>query len=190
MKIVKRQPLFILVIGTNGTGKTTLVLNDFVAKYKNKVLIVDADGMEQKWQQFPLIEPQQISNPTHRITRVLMQDEKTTIENISNFTNGLVVLDDCRVYISNRLEKPFRRLFIRRKQFCQDQIAVAHGISEIPSTFWTYATHLILFKTTDSYLRQSSKDNIPRAKIDDINNAINFLNNQNDIHKSFTIPLR
>lgn len=187
---VKRQPLFILIVGTNGTGKTTLVLNDFVANYKENVLIVDADGMERKWQQFPLIEPEQISNPTHRITRVMMIDEQKTIDQLSNFKNGLIVLDDCRVYINSRLEKPFRRLFIRRKQFCQDQIAVAHGISEIPSTFWTYATHLILFKTTDSYLRPSSKYNVPSGKIAEINQAINYLNNQNDIHKSFTISLR
>ena len=190
MSEVKRQPIFVLIAGTNGTGKSSLILDHFIKPYNKKVLIVDPDGMEEIWQPFPLIDPMDIEYPSHRITRVMVENELETIEALKTFTNGMLILDDCRVYVSARLEKPFRSLFIRRKQLCQDQIAVAHGISEIPATFWTYATHLILFKTTDSYLRQSSKDNIPRSKIFEINEKVDYLNNQSDIHKHLIIPLR
>lgn len=189
MRGTERQPIFILIVGTNGTGKSTLILNRFIRNSKRKTLIVDPDGMEQVWDQFPSIDSSEVAKPPYRITKILFEGQET-IESFRDFTNGQLILDDCRYYIRGNIEGSIRQLFIRRKQLCQDQIASAHGLSEVPATFWTFATHLILFKTTDSYLRQSAKDKIPRAKLEEIQKAVEFLNNQSDIHKCLVISLR
>jgi ABC-type cobalamin/Fe3+-siderophores transport system ATPase subunit len=49
-----RQSLFFIIVGTNGTGKTTL-LNKLINETNRKSLILDPDGLE--WKDVQEIEP-------------------------------------------------------------------------------------------------------------------------------------
>ena len=50
-----RQSLFFIIVGTNGTGKTSL-LNKLINEKGGKALIVDPDGME--WEHVEEIKPE------------------------------------------------------------------------------------------------------------------------------------
>ena len=72
------------------------------------------------------------------------------------------------------MEEAIRRVLIRRRQNQIDVFAVAHGLSEVPASFYTFATHLICFKTNDSLVRlrnNTDKEKIARLKIaiDEVN---------------------
>ena len=56
-----RQSLFFIIVGTNGTGKTTL-LNKLISNIGRKALILDPDGLEWKdIQEIPKFENNQLS---------------------------------------------------------------------------------------------------------------------------------
>ena len=50
-----RQSLFFIIVGTNGTGKTTL-LNQLINEKGGKSLVIDPDGME--WSHVEEIQPE------------------------------------------------------------------------------------------------------------------------------------
>lgn len=164
----KRQAIFWIVIGTNGVGKTTLVEN-LVKAEKRNVLIVDPDGGEKAWYRYPEIEVEQIEYMTNHKCRFIAP-EKEDIEYFKNFRNGLMVLDDCNHYFRPNLQFGMKQILVRRRQMNVDIIAVAHSLTEVPVKFWSFATHLILFKTGP--LRKSA--NIPmfikeEGHIDEVN---------------------
>ena len=58
---MNRQSLFFIIVGTNGTGKTTL-LNKLINEKGGKSLVIDPDGLE--WQQVQEIKPEQAGELT------------------------------------------------------------------------------------------------------------------------------
>lgn len=141
----KRQCIFWIVIGTNGVGKTTLIEN-LVQKEKRNVLIADPDGYEKAWYKYPEIEAEQIEYMTNHKCRFIAP-EKDDLEYFKGFKNGLLVLDDCNHYLKANLQFGMKQIFVRRRQMNIDIIAVAHSLTEVPPRFWSFASHLILFKT-------------------------------------------
>lgn len=151
-----RTPKQIIILGTNGTGKTTLakklVLNE-LKKTDSHVLIVTPDDME--WNSIPYVHPKF----THRIATYVgarkVIYEPGLIDNIrENFKNGLLLFDDCRAYFKASLDDSLHSLLIRRRQQMIDIIAVGHGFTEVPPKFFTFATHFALFKTIDNINRR------------------------------------
>lgn len=152
-----RQVLFFIIVGTNGTGKTTLTkqLID-----NRKTLVVDPDGLE--WSMLPTIDISEITQlKDGKKARIIAPDYKDIVE-LVNYTNGNLVLDDCRYYVRSRIEEGVRQLLVRRRQKDVDIFAVAHSLNEVPPTFWTFATHLVLFKIKDN--PQRLKQNIPKFR--------------------------
>lgn len=153
-----RTPKQIIILGTNGTGKTTLakklVLNE-LKKEDSHVLIVTPDDME--WNTIPYVHPKF----THRIATYVgarkVIYEPGLIDNIRvNFKNGLLLFDDCRAYFTSSLDSSLHSLLIRRRQQMIDIIAVGHGFTEVPPKFFTFATHFALFKTIDNIERRKN----------------------------------
>ena len=153
-----RTPKQILILGTNGTGKTTLakklVLNE-LKKKDSHILIVVPDEME--WDAVPWVHP----SFTHRIRtyvgarKIIYQ--KGLIENIrENFFSGLVLFDDCRAYFTAALDNDLHALLISRRQKMIDIIACGHGFTEVPPKMFTFATHYALFKTIDNIERRKN----------------------------------
>lgn len=156
MKEQARTPKQIIILGTNGTGKTTLakklVINE-LKKRDSHVLIVTPDDME--WNAIPFVHPsfkQRIA--TYKGARKIIYEDGL-IDNIrENFRDGLLLFDDCRAYFKTSMDKSLHALLIRRRQQMIDIIAVGHGFTEVPPKFFTFVTHFALFKTIDRIERR------------------------------------
>ena len=61
-----RQPIFYIIVGTNGTGKTTL-LHKMVKHTGKRSLIVDPDGYE--WQSAPTVEADRIQEVNQKLKK-------------------------------------------------------------------------------------------------------------------------
>lgn len=155
-----RTPKQILVMGTNGTGKTTLVkrlvLNE-LKKEDSHVLVVVPDDME--WNTLPYVNdrfPARIE--WYKGARKIIYFDGLIDIIRDKFRNGLVVFDDCRAYWSkqNAVEGDLHSLLIRRRQQMIDIVAVGHGFTEIPPKMFTFATHFALFKTIDNIERRKN----------------------------------
>jgi len=177
-----RQGVFVIICGTNGTGKTTLV-REFV-QGERKLLVVDPDGME--WSDLVDIDPVRIHEIVPKGKARILAPTPEELEYLKDFTDGNLVLDDCRYYVKSRIEHAIRQTLVRRRQKSIDVYAVAHSITEIPPTFWVFATHLILFKTKDNPSRL--KQNIPMYE--DLTKVhIPEINAHSDHHYYRVIPL-
>ena len=171
-----RQSLFFIIVGTNGTGKTTL-LNKLISEKGGKSLVIDPDGLE--WQHIEEIQPEkarELKSGQAKILAPTIED----LEELIDFQNGSLVLDDCRFYLKSRMEESIRRILIRRRHNAIDVFAVAHGLSEVPASFYTFATHLICFKTNDSLVRL--RNSTDKEKIHRLRLAIDEVNQHPDHH--------
>nr|WP_319570240.1 ATP-binding protein [uncultured Draconibacterium sp.] len=152
-----REAMQIIVMGTNGTGKTTLVseLVKNAVSNKTPVLIVVPDTYE--WPTADWVHskfPQRIKNYVG-VRKIVYFDGLLDIIR-DNFSNGLLIFDDCRSYIKPRVEGSLHQLLIRRRQQSIDIVAVGHGFTEIPPSFFTFATHYALFRTRDNIIRRKN----------------------------------
>jgi len=171
-----RQSLFFIIVGTNGTGKTTL-LNKLISETNRKALILDPDGLE--WKDIEEIQPDKAGELKSGYAKILAP-APDDLEHLLEFQNGSLVLDDCRFYLKSRMEESIRRILIRRRQNSNDIFAVAHGLSEVPASFYTFATHLICFKTNDSLVRL--RNSTDKEKIHKLRLAIDSVNKHPDHH--------
>ena len=171
-----RQSLFFIIVGTNGTGKTTL-LNRLVDEKGGKSLVIDPDGLE--WSHVEEIAPEKCGELKSGQAKILAPSIED-LEHLMNFQNGSLVLDDCRFYLKSRMDESIRRILIRRRQNSIDVFAVAHGLSEVPASFYTFATHLICFKTNDSLVRL--RNSTDKEKIHRLRAAIDEVNKHPDHH--------
>lgn len=142
----------ILIIGTNGTGKTTLE-SKFVIHFlqkNHKVLIATPDMFE--WKKIPLISgnfPDKIAdvNGAGRLIITHSNAKEMLTYIYENFSNGLLIFDDCRAFLKSKTDEFLEALFIRRRQKKINIIAVAHNFDKMPAAFWSYANEIFLFKT-------------------------------------------
>ncbi len=171
-KAATRFPQFTVIVGTNGTGKTTLlkqiVLNE-LKKTDSHVLIITPDDAE--WLNIPEVHPQfpermQAYVGARKII-VAASEAETVLTNIrQHFTRGLLVFDDCRAYFKPSTSAILETIFVRRRQMMLDICAVGHGFSKIPPAFFAYTSHIALFKTTDPVTTRKDRfDDIKRWEV-------------------------
>jgi Cdc6-like AAA superfamily ATPase len=147
-----RTPKQIIVMGTNGTGKTTLVKKLVLNELKKKdshVLVVTPHDME--WDNLPDVHPKFRNRiEWYKGARRVIYFEGLLPIILEYFQNGLLVFDDCRTYFKASLDQELHALLISRRQHMIDIIAVGHGFTEVPPKMFTFATHFALFKTIDN----------------------------------------
>jgi|TARA_R110002020_G_scaffold301894_5_gene517330 hypothetical protein len=157
-QMVKRQSVFFILCGTNGTGKTTLLRQ--LVNTDKKLLVIDPDGME--WNDLTEIDITRVGEVQDGKKARVISPSADDLEYLKEFEDGNLVLDDCRYYVKSRIEESIRQTLVRRRQKGIDVYAVGHSLTEIPPTFWVFATHIILFKTKDNVSRL--RQNIPNYK--------------------------
>ena len=143
----RRKTELNLVVGINGTGKTTFISDEIVSK-SQKSLVVTPDGAE--WKHLPIIAPDELRTFTG--SGRIIYENKETLELISkNFHGGNLILDDAMAYLTNQTPEIMRYIYIRRRQFGIDIYIVAHGLRQLPPQVFTFASYLILFNSTENF---------------------------------------
>ncbi len=139
---------------------------------RRRVLIITPH--ENEWEDVPLVHPRF----TWRIAtyvggrRMVVRETEQVHEVCRLFKHGLLVFDDCRVYIPDAPDPEIRSMLISCRQNDVDLCAVGHGFTTIPPLLFTYATHFAVFATTDNVARRKNCVlNFPRleAVVKDVN---------------------
>ena len=139
-----------MVIGANGTGKTTYLkkLADAAIKRGERVLVVTTHVEE--WTEFPDLAHTAAAVQSFIGGGRLLYMDKSTLDLVALFRVGLLFFDDCRTYLTATTDTALFRVMISRRQQMVDVCAVGHGFTHIPPAFFTYTTHVVLFHTTDN----------------------------------------
>jgi hypothetical protein len=167
-----RMPMYPIILGTNGTGKTTflkkLILNE-MKKNDNHILILTPDDAE--FLEVPEVHaafPERIQRYSGARKMITTLDEAEANLKIVReyFRKGTLIFDDCRSYFKASTLSVLETIMVRRRQMMIDVIAVGHGPSKIPPAFFSYMTHIVLFKTNDPIKsRKDRLDDIARWEI-------------------------
>ena len=146
-----RIPMFICVVGTNGTGKTYYARNTLAHTELNKpggkVLVITPH--QEEWQGVEEIHPTELRH-FYGLRKIFFFDHEETLfkDIIQYMYNGMIIFDDCKFYLGSTIEQKFNRLLISRKQIRCDMVCIAHSLSEIPRKFFVYNPRIVLFRTT------------------------------------------
>ena len=143
-----------IIMGANGTGKTSL-LNMILNAGNEKCLVITPDDSEwRSYNEVNLTQPDDFL--FSGIRRHIFNPEKKTgtLDRVHLFKRGKLVFDDCRAYLLAATDLRIRQLLIRRRQREVDIFAVGHGFTEVPPVFFTFATDIILFRTADNIKRR------------------------------------
>ena len=109
-----RIPNFTIILGTNGTGKTTLInkLIKKVLKTNRRVLVVTPDDIE--WSNIKEIELNKLHS--FRGIRKIIFGSGLLEHIYNNFHNGFLVMDDFKAFgITNKEHIILRQLVVRRR---------------------------------------------------------------------------
>ena len=148
-----RTAKMIMIIGANGTGKTTLLKN-ILAMSGQRALVIEPDDTE--WndkdaygnEMYP--ENQLLSRQDYVFTGVQKHIfGPRTLAAIKAFKKGIIVFDDCRTYLGDKTDEEIHDLMIRRRQRMVDFIAVTHSFTEMPRRFFPFTSDIFLFQTKD-----------------------------------------
>ena len=143
----------VIMVGTNGTGKTTM-LRQILHNSGQRALIVTPDDVE--WQQYPETPLLAADDFVFDGIRRHIFSPRHTLEAITHFRKGIIVFDDCRSYLGDKTDERIRDLFIRKRQRELDVFAVAHGFTQVPPVFFTFATDYFVFHTLDNIVRRKN----------------------------------
>ncbi len=147
-----RQTKRIIVLGYTGTGKTTFLqdmINNALKKPNPRIIIITPDDSE--WLNYKHSDFCLPSDFNFFGTKRHIFNENYTMKMISEYAyNSLILLDDCRFYITSQIEKELHGFLIRSRQHMNDIVAIGHGFTEVPPKFFTFASHIVLFHTKDN----------------------------------------
>ena len=136
-----------LVVGINGTGKTTFLREKIVQQ--RKALILTPDPME--WRHLPELRTPAEIRMMQGPARIIYQGPETLEMIRGNFFGGVLVLDDAMAYLTEQTPATMQYLYIRRRQFGIDIYIVAHGLRQLPPKCFTFGSFLFLFATTENF---------------------------------------
>lgn len=148
-----RYPMCSILVGINGTGKTTFIKKvlERTVNDNNRALIVTPDPAE--WRAVEEVSGTAISR--FRGVKKIIYHQSCMEEIQRYYTNGILVFDDARVYIHAQSDDFMQWLQIRRRQVGVDLFCNFHGLTQVPPVFFTFATNIILFYTKDNIKRRA-----------------------------------
>lgn len=144
----RRKTQLNLVVGINGTGKTTFLRQNIVEQ-RHKVLVITPDECE--WRQLPIVEEARDIFYLNGTARMIYRDAGTLERAIRYYSGGALILDDAMAYLGFQTPETMRYLYIRRRQRGVDVFLVAHGLRQVPPQAFTFGSYLVLFATTENF---------------------------------------
>lgn len=144
----RRKTRLDLVVGINGTGKTTFIRQQVVERCR-KALVLTPD--EAEWRHLPRVQTAQEIYRMQGAARYVCDNPNHIDDDIAviskSFYGGSLILDDARAYIGCMTGQSTSYLYIRRRQYGVDIYLVAHALDQVPKQAFSYATYLHLFYT-------------------------------------------
>jgi hypothetical protein len=144
---MERKCEFNLVVGINGTGKTTWLNKNAVEPFQ-KSLIVTAHDCE--WNQLPEIKTAREIYDLKGRARMVYEDMET-LTNLLQYHGGSLIFDDGRMFLNAKTAAALRKIYIKRRQRGIDIFLSAHGLRQIPVEAFSFASWLFLFNTTENF---------------------------------------
>lgn len=160
-----------VLLGTNGTGKTTTLKNILLQSGKRCLVVTPDDREWLEYPETPLRSGVPADFQYQGIRRHIWRP-KHTLQMLKYFRNGIIVLDDCRFYLRATTDQEIHALLIRRRQRAVDIFVVAHGFTEVPPVFFTFATDFVLFQRRDDVSRRKNyvrNFEALKAKVEEVN---------------------
>lgn len=169
-----RKQINAALLGTNGTGKTTFLIQ-LIQAYLQKgrrVLICISDDGEEKLEDVPLLETVEEILTFTGVAKIIVENAKFFDEFRELFLikknkkfNGALVLDDARLFLSQR-DEAVLRMMRKRRQLNADIYSIFHNFDgETPPSYWSFVTRAIIFKTLSSYKKSLSLINEDSRKL-------------------------
>jgi hypothetical protein len=166
-----------VIIGANGTGKTTfsfeVAIEYLNQDHRKRILFIVPDDSEEKLDNIEEISFNQIKNFSG-VKKFVAENEKIFDKFLEIFAdrefkfNGLIICDDLGVILSRR-PNPVLRLLKRRRQSNIDFLWSFHGLRcEVPPSFYTYVNNIYLFSTSDNH--EETLKELPHNKKDSFEN--------------------
>jgi hypothetical protein len=150
-----RQPLFFILIGTNGTGKTTWLKNNFL-KANEKNFVVPANEMDAPQWEAKFLTTDELKNGFTG-TRLILPEPTIVLKAIQStkIKGGGLVLDDYRNFLTTNGAIPaiWRKLFSDRRHKMLDIAICGHDPAAINAGLFSFNPVLVLFKTTRPFAR-------------------------------------
>jgi len=150
-----RYPKVVCLIGTNGTGKSTIQKSFF--KFRERNLVVPANLYDSAFDELEYISSQEEIRTFEGTKKIVIEEEENFIELI-DYKNGLqncsLFLDDFRNYIpatGPKLKQPLRKLFSDRRHRGIDIYLSTHSPRQIHPDIFSYNPIIFLFKTTEAF---------------------------------------
>lgn len=145
----KRQPQMGIIIGSPGTGKSTL-LKEIADKIPGRKLIVTYDGQASIWRQVKTLDINDKKTVKewksgYRHTYASWYDlTKRKTDLFTHIHNNLedvaIIFDDCREYMPAAIDddRKLRQILIKRRHLGYDMFFIVHSPDEVPPRLWGY----------------------------------------------------
>lgn len=141
-----------IILGYNGTGKSTFAKQLLLKELEkdNRALVITPDPVE--WQNLTEIDIKDVKR--FKGAAKIVYSEEVLQAVFNDFRNGLLIMDDYRVFDINANSKEaaiMKNFFRRKRQKMLDIAVVAHGFTEVvPTALFTLTDYYVLFETKDS----------------------------------------
>lgn len=161
----------IIVVGTNGTGKSTYIRERLEKVNKSNLLVYDVNAEYSDIYDKPFVKMDEF------------------FEQATAVNHSVIVFEEATIFFSNRsTEKELRELLVRRRHTKNLIFLVFHSIRSVPRDVMDMSNYLVLKYTNDSPKFISRK-----FENEDIDNAVLELKKSHkngDIFRTILVPLR
>lgn len=142
-----RDAAIIIVMGKNGTGKSTLA-KKFIDAQGGRILVITMNNAPKIWRPYPIIDaadPGSYKDWESGIKQVChIQHGKDTMDYVHKyFHNGILVLDDCKAYVPTNVDNDLglKRIMIDFRHKMLDVYFIVHGPTQVPRQVWAFYSY-------------------------------------------------
>ena len=123
----------IIIVGTNGTGKTTYIKERLKNVNKSSLLLYDVNNEYGKIYDQPFVKMEEFLGQATKVN------------------NHVIVFEEATIFFSNRsTDKEMRELLVRRRHTKNMLFLVFHSIRSVPRDIMDMSNYLVLKYTNDS----------------------------------------